>query len=216
MNRNAAFAILAAFVFLLGPSRAPAATDGETIYAVDIPGNRRLVVVKAEIPKETAREDSQGKLLPPEPGAQYPDHVYEYSFIVRPADGASEQVVGRTRMGTFSGEVERMQFTIFDAFVFDDQLVVLYRSKRATCGDIAQLGPRGTGFLMALSRPLEVDARESGSWVIGGRLEGDPKAGDLRAIVTEYFRGQTVDKRFLLVNQNGQYKWTLEPAKPPK
>ena len=119
-------------------------------------------------------------------------------------------------MGTLGGDVERMQFTIFDAFVFDDQLVVLYRSQRSTCGDIALLGPRGTGFLMALSRPLEVDARESGSWVIGGRLEGDPKAGDLRAIVTEYFRGQTVDKRFLLVNQDGKYKWVAEPAKAPK
>jgi len=215
MKPRSIIIFLVPLIFGVGALPTRAASDDDTVYARNLPGGRRLLVLKAELPKHEEKKDEQGRPVP-EPGIQYPEHSYEYTFVVQSADGKTRLTVGKKWTGTMPGEIERMRFSVLDAHVYDDQLVVLCRIGRATSGDTALVGAAGKGFLMHSAAPLVLDYVESGSWAIGGRLEGSPKAGDLRAIVTEDVLGQTIDRRFLLVNQDGHYRWVPEPDNASK
>ena len=146
MSLHVTATLITALIFAAGPASGQAAADDDIVYTVDLPGGRHLLVLKAELPKHEAKKDAEGKPIP-EPGVQWPEHSYEYSFVVQSADGRNRQVVGKKRMGTMPGEVERMKFSVLDAFVYDDQLVVLFRNGRGTFGDTAFLAGRGTAFL---------------------------------------------------------------------
>jgi hypothetical protein len=214
--------VIAVLACVVVTSLASAADDGETIYAGDYPRGRHLVVVKKEIRKERGWEDKDGTEVPFEavrrsPASTkpsvYPEHLYEYSFIVRSEDEARPQVAGKLRMSTMPGEVERMQFAILDAFVYDDQLVVLFRSGRATYADVAILCPQGAGFVMRGGPPLVVDMRESGIWVVGGRIEGSPTDGDLHAFVTTHNPTSIGDRAFRLVSKDDKLSWVFDPGR---
>lgn len=204
----------ALLVISTGPWVPAAANDGEgeTIYARTYPGGRRLVVLKNEIPLKDVYPDGMPATVPSlrQPGtaahAVYPEHAYVYSFIVQSA-GAKPQLVGKTGCSTLHGEVERMQFVIYDVALYDDKLVVLYRTGQLVIADVAMLDSNTGTFLERESLSLERDPRAGGAGLLGGRVERS-QTGEVSVVVVVYDRrGDIVNRRFRLKIKDGTRSW---------
>jgi len=200
--------------FILNAPAAKAVSDCDTVYSRRLPDGTHLVAVRAEVPKERAFEDRQGNPLPLIPGAQLPEHLYEYTFELHSPDGAVQRAFGKKKMAIYPGEIERMKFSICDAYVYEGQLVVLYHAGRLTCADVTEGDAHDSRFVMYDDSVIVIDAPESGGFVVGGRLEGSLKAGDLHAIVTTHVPRGTGDRQFLLAKKDGRYKWAQDPTGP--
>ena len=172
-----------AIILIVGGTHVPAAVDsgGEVIYARGYSGGRRLVVLKNEVPLKEVYPNGMPETEPsprnPAMVAQviYPEHVYEYSFIVKSGDGKSK-AVAKAGCGTLRGEVERMKFEIYDVALYEDELVVLVRSGRVVLADVALLGRKRDWFPDArspMARQRHLGERELGR--LGGGLNGRQK-----------------------------------------
>lgn len=202
-------AFATAFIAFIGVVQAAGSTtDGEVIYAKNLADGSRLAVLKTEIPKERVEIPKLPADLVPLPI----EGAFEYTFQIRLKDGTFRNVHGKKQMVLLKGEVERMKFAVLDANEVDGHVVVLYKVGGLTFADLTTRNAAGEDeFVMGNDSLIIIDARGSGSFVAGGWMEGSIKEGSLRMFIAACVSGQPRDRRFLLSEKNGAYRWVKDP-----
>jgi hypothetical protein len=211
------------------PASKPSGPDAfEVVYTKEVPGGRRLIVTKREVPvlpPQLTREQWEQMLGRPVPEKTYvPDHTYRFSFELEAAESGKRELLWTTHAWdcgelNFAGVEWRLR--VLDAAVLPltpqapNGLVVVYSQDGSTRADVITPGRAGRGEGMRINdTELYKDSPARGNYVVSGKIEVDADSGNLVVTVGATADGSKDVKRtsrHFLVRYGATWRWLADP-----